>query len=205
MRPRPFQFTVGLCVKHFTTWTHFQLGVKIKMLSSLTLAAALILKVVLPLVHRHRWVYTWRSQQTTFSQLRDYLSWRIIVGRPNFWVIWSRALVGLNSFGNSVLGAITASVTQFLQIYSRLPVTRINGEQQDCERSNPTFPFLWLIFCRVRVVMSYCFMWLICKNNSPKKPFPFKLCFLSPTTMLWVQTWLPTPQTSYFQPEQNQI
>ena len=151
MRPRPFQFIVGLYAKHFATWTHFQLGVKIKMLSSLTLAAALILKVVLPLVHRQRWVYTWRSQQTTFSQLHDYLSWRIIVGRPNFWVIWSRALVRLNSFGNSVLGAITASVTQFLQIYPKLSVTRINGEQLECERSKTTVPLLWLIFCRTQV------------------------------------------------------
>ena len=114
-------------------------------------------------------------------------------------------LVGLNSFGNSVLGAITASVTQFLQIHPRLSVTRINREQRECERSKTTVPLLWLIFCRVRVVMSYCFMWLICKNNSPKKPFPFKLCFFSQTTKLWVQTWLSTPQTSYFQPEQNQI
>ena len=62
-----------------------------------------------------------------------------------------------------------------------------------------------LCLFEISVLMSYWFMWLICKNNSPKNPFPFKLCFLLPTTMLWVQTGLLTPQTSYFQPEQHQI
>ena len=36
-----------------------------------------------------------------------------------------------------------------------------------------------LCLFEISVVMLYCFMWLICKNNSPKKPFPFNLCFLS--------------------------
>ena len=49
-----------------------------------------------------------------------------------------------------------------------------------------------LCLFEISVVISYWFMWLICKNNSPKNPFPFKLCFLLPTTMLWVQKGLPT-------------
>ena len=43
-----------------------------------------------------------------------------------------------------------------------------------------------LCLFEISVVMQYCFIWLICKNNSPEKPFLFKFFFLSPTTMLYV-------------------